>query len=60
MSKVIFCLVIIVLAIMIGPIIAIWALNALFPALAITLTFKTWFAMLVVSGIVYGPGIGSK
>ena len=33
------------------PLAAIWALNTLF-ALAIAYTFKTWFAALVLAGLV--------
>lgn len=33
-----------------GPLITIWALNTLFPALMIPCTFATWLAMLIVSG----------
>jgi len=47
----IFLLVIIVFFIIVGPIVAIWALNTLFPILAIPLTFKTWFAITIVVGI---------
>lgn len=37
----------IVLAIIFGPLALIWALNTLFPVLAIPYTFKTWLAMLI-------------
>lgn len=37
--------------IVIGPILAIWALNTLFPALAIPYTIETWCAALILSGI---------
>lgn len=33
------------------PLLAIWALNVLFPVLTIPYTLKTWFAMLVVAGL---------
>lgn len=34
-----------------GPLITIWALNTLFPALAIDYTFETWLATLLLQGI---------
>ena len=39
--------------IVLGPIIVIWSLNTLF-ATGIALSFKTWFAALVLSGAVGG------
>lgn len=33
------------------PIALIWALNTLFPALAIPVNWSTWFAMLLVSAV---------
>lgn len=37
-----------------GPLITIWALNTLFPVLMIPYTFWTWLAMLVLStGLFY-------
>lgn len=43
--------VILTLSIVYGPQISIWALNTLF-GLHIPINFKTWFAMLWLSGIV--------
>lgn len=44
----------IIIVIIFGPIATIWALNTLFPALAIPYTFWTWLAMLVLStGLFY-------
>ena len=37
-----------------GPLMTIWALNALFPALCIPYTFATWLAMLILnSALIY-------
>lgn len=33
------------------PLLAIWALNTLFPVLSISYSFNTWFAALVVIGL---------
>ena len=37
--------------IFIGPFLAIWSLNTLFPALAIPYTIETWAAALILSGV---------
>ena len=39
------------------PILYIWALNTLFPALAIPLTFDTWCAAFLLSAVVSGQGL---
>jgi hypothetical protein len=36
----------------IGPLLVIWSLNTLFPALAIPYTFWTWLAALILGGAV--------
>ena len=41
-------IVLIVLLIIIGPLATIWALNTLFPALAIPYDFFTWLAVIVL------------
>ena len=44
-------LVLIVIVLIVGPLASIWALNTLFPVLAIPYTIQTWAAMLLVGGI---------
>ena len=44
-------LVLIVIIVIVGPLASIWALNTLFPVLAIPYTLETWAAMLLVGGI---------
>ena len=44
-------LVLIVIIVIFGPLLSIWALNTLFPVLAIPYTLETWAAMLLVGGI---------
>ena len=46
-----FWLAVIVLIIIAGPLLGIWALNTLFPALAIPYTVETWFAVVLLSGL---------
>ena len=41
-------IVLIVALIIVGPIITIWALNTLFPVLAIPYEFTTWLAVIVL------------
>lgn len=38
----------ILLMLVLGPLATIWALNTLFPALAIDYTFWTWLAVIVL------------
>jgi hypothetical protein len=52
----ILAIVLIVTLILVGPIITIWALNTLFPALAIPYTFYTWLAVVIL-GAVFSPTI---
>ena len=37
--------------IILGPLLTIWSLNTLFPALAIEYTLETWVAALVLGGL---------
>lgn len=47
-------LVLIVIVIIAGPLLSIWALNTLFPALAIPYTIQTWAAICLVGGLFRG------
>lgn len=49
-----------VFMVIIGPLATIWALNTLFPALAIPVTLETWAAALILSGVVSGQGLSFK
>jgi hypothetical protein len=55
--KLIFGITLVVIAVAIGPLLGIWSLNTLFPALNIPFTIETWaaFALLLggASGIRY-------
>jgi len=48
MSKILLALAFMVLMIVVGPLAAIWALNTLFPALAIPVDFEHWMAAAVL------------
>jgi len=39
-----------VIVVLVAPIATIWALNTLFPSLAIPLTFETWGAVVILLG----------
>ena len=60
MHKEYFWLVLLVAVIAVGPLLSIWALNTLFPALAIPYTLETWAAMALVGGVFQGLRIGKK
>ena len=61
MNKVFLIVVFVVLLIILAPIATIWSLNTLFPALAISVTFETWMASLVLGGVVGGTtGVSFK
>ena len=34
-----------------GPLVTIWAVNALFPTLAIPYTWETWLAVILLKGL---------
>ena len=52
-------LVLIVIVLIVGPLLSIWALNTLFPVLAIPYTLETWAAMLLVGGM-FRSSFGTK
>lgn len=60
MSKVTILLVLLVLVVVLGPIATIWAVNTLFPTLAIPYTLETWLATVIIGGIFRGDGISFK
>ncbi len=51
---------IVVLLIVFGPIATIWALNTLFPALAIPYTFETWCAAVILGSVIQSTNFSSK
>jgi hypothetical protein len=46
--KIILGIVLIVILVAAGPLLVIWALNTVFPVLAIEYTFWTWLAVLIL------------
>jgi len=51
---------IVILLIVFGPIATIWALNTLFPALAIPYTFETWCAAVILGSVIQSTNFSSK
>ena len=51
MRKEFIWLVLIVIVLFVGPLASIWALNTLFPVLAIPYTLETWAAMALDGGL---------
>ena len=41
----------VILLIALGPLLTIWALNTLFPALGIPYTLETWAATVIMGGL---------
>lgn len=52
MIKVIAVIALIVAVIIIGPILTIWSLNTLFPALAIPYAIETWAAVVILAATI--------
>ena len=51
MNKLILIVALVIFIVIIGPIATIWALNTLFPALAIPFTLDTWVAAVILGGL---------
>lgn len=49
----------VVFLIVIGPILVIWALNTLFPALVIPYSLATWFAVVILGAFLH-PNVTVK
>jgi hypothetical protein len=48
LATIVLMIVFLIVLIAIGPIVVIWALNTLFPILAIQITFWTWLAVVIL------------
>ena len=60
MSRMTVLLILVVVAVVFGPLLTIWSLNTLFPVLAIPYSPETWLATVVIAGIFRGDGISFK
>jgi hypothetical protein len=52
--KLVLIIALIVFLVAIGPILTIWALNTLFPVLAIPLTLETWASVVLLGAFLKG------
>ena len=52
MNKIIGLIVLFVLVIVVGPLLTIWSMNTLFPALAIPYNLETWAAVVLLGAAV--------
>jgi len=51
MSKIILVVLLVIALVALGPLLTIWSLNTLFPALAIPYNVETWLAVIVLGGV---------
>jgi hypothetical protein len=49
--KILLLTLVFILLVIFGPLLSIWALNTLFPVLAIPYTFETWCAAILLKGL---------
>ena len=56
MGKLLFLVALAIALVVFGPLATIWALNVLFPALAIPFTFDTWLAAFLL----FGGAVGAR
>lgn len=50
--KLILAIAFIIVVIAIGPLLTIWAVNTLFPAVAIPYTLETWFSVVILGAFI--------
>lgn len=51
MIKAILLVLFVLFLIIVGPLLTIWALNTLFPVLAIGYTWQTWLSVVILGGL---------
>lgn len=51
MGKIVLAILFIIFLVVIGPLLTIWALNTLFPQLAIPYDIYTWLAVVILGGL---------
>jgi hypothetical protein len=49
--KLFLAVIFIVVLLVLGPLLTIWSLNTLFPALAIPYSLETWAAVIILGGV---------
>ena len=58
--KIVLTIVLVIALIILSPFATLWALNTLFPVLAIPYTFETWLAIVVLGGLVSSSAYSSR
>lgn len=53
--KILIIILIALVIVLLAPFATLWALNTLFPVLAIPYTFETWLAAIVLGGLISQP-----
>ena len=54
MFKIVSITILVVLLVVLGPLLTIWSLNTLFPALSIPFTITTWLAVIILASAIHG------
>ncbi len=49
--KVVLVVLFVVILLVLGPLLTIWSMNTLFPALAIPYSLETWAAVIILGGV---------
>ena len=49
--KIVLTVLLVVALVILGPLLTIWSINTLFPALAIPYNLETWLAVIVLGGV---------
>ena len=60
MNKMNLLLILVIIVAVFAPLLTIWSLNTLFPVLAIPYSIETWFATVIIGGIIRGDGVSFK
>lgn len=59
LSSIVFAIVFLIVLVAIGPIATIWAVNILFPSVAIPYTLETWVAVVIL-GVFFRANVSIK
>jgi len=56
LTKIVLLVLLLIVLVVFGPLVTIWALNTLFPILSIPYNLATWFAVVWLAGFVIHKG----
>jgi hypothetical protein len=51
MTKIVLTVLLVIVLIVLGPLLTIWSMNTLFPALAIPYSLEAWAAVIILGGV---------